>query len=522
MSGSADYDRVPYDSHAQAATHPDVLATQATIFGMKPADPRRCRALFLGCGTGWNFLPMARYLPQAHFTGIDASEVQIAMGRADADALGLQNVELIAGDILDLPEDYGPFDYVIAHGVYSWVPPQVQARVLSLCRSALTPQGVAFVSFNAKPGWHIRSMLREMMLHHTRHHRDPETRVAQARALLSFLRRATLRQPEGGYRRWLLSELDLLARTRDFYLLHEHLTEYNEALFFHEFAERARAAGLQYLSEPSLALTLDRGLPDEVRGELDAATGDLLSMQQYLDFARGRHFRRCLLVREEVQLHRALGWQTLLPLRVAAPIVVQATPQALCDGSEVAFSRDDGQLATESPLLKQLLWHVGAAWPAEVSFEALVAQALDALGSPVTLEEARRIAGRDLLNCAASGFVDLRLTPRPVGQPGPTPRACPVTRLQAARGQERVTTLLHEPLETDTTMRALLCLLDGTRDRGAVIDALLASPTLLPEPLAALCAGQDTAEGRLALSKLYDQTLAHMARSGVFPPTARD
>src|SRR5262245_65782503 len=81
------------------------------------------------------------------------------------------------------------FDYIIAHGVFSWVPHAVRLRMLELCRKLLTAHGVAYISYNCYPGYHLRNLEREMMLFHTREMTDPNEQVKQGLSLLQWLLR---------------------------------------------------------------------------------------------------------------------------------------------------------------------------------------------------------------------------------------------------------------------------------------------------------------------------------------------
>src|SRR6185436_9013135 len=117
------YDELPYPGSAFAQTHPDRLATIATLFGMAPAPVERCRVLELGCGDGGNLIPMAYTLPGSEFLGIDAGGRGIAIGQDRAVAVGLTNLRLQHLDMLDTAIQLGKFDYIVSHGVYSWVPP---------------------------------------------------------------------------------------------------------------------------------------------------------------------------------------------------------------------------------------------------------------------------------------------------------------------------------------------------------------------------------------------------------------
>ena len=128
------YDRVLYSSHPSRLTHPDNLATLAVLFGLSPAPVESCRVLELGCGNGANLIPMALTLPGSRFTGVDLAGTPIAAARTLTDELGLGNIAFHQRDIMELESGFAEFDYIIAHGVYAWVPPQVRDRLLAVCR----------------------------------------------------------------------------------------------------------------------------------------------------------------------------------------------------------------------------------------------------------------------------------------------------------------------------------------------------------------------------------------------------
>ena len=157
------YETFHYDSMAYRATHPDWLGTLGRLVALTPAPATDCRVLELGCGTGGNLVPLADALPASRFLGIDLAAGQIAAARRDAAALGLRNVRFEACDLRDVPADVGRFDYIVCHGVYSWVPDEVRRGILAVCRQHLDEQGIAFLSFNALPGWHLRGMLRDVL-----------------------------------------------------------------------------------------------------------------------------------------------------------------------------------------------------------------------------------------------------------------------------------------------------------------------------------------------------------------------
>jgi SAM-dependent methyltransferase len=251
------YDQVAYRTFPRRQTHPDRLAAIARFFGMNPAPPAACRVLEIGCGNGGNLIPLAYYLPQSRFTGIDLAAAPVAEARAMAGDLALSNIELRVADLRDLAAEQGEFDYIFAHGLYSWIPAEVRDCLLAICRQRLAPEGVAFVSYNVYPGRYPRQMIREVLLYHTRALADPAKRIAEARRLL-----AQLDHPEA----------KSLLEQGDDILFHDDLAPINDPVWFREFAAHAQRHGLQYL-----------------------------------DFLKLRPFRQTLVCRAEIALDRAKG-----------------------------------------------------------------------------------------------------------------------------------------------------------------------------------------------------------------------
>jgi SAM-dependent methyltransferase len=176
VPSTTSYDDVPYPDWVHPATHPDLLAVVAALFGMSPAPPDRCRVLELGCAGSTNLIALAETLPESRFVGIDLASRHIAAGQQKVRALGLTNVELRAMSLVNVGEAFGRFDYILCHGVYSWVPAEVREKILAVCSANLVPQGVAYVSYNCYPGWHARGAGDDVLP------RRPRRRPARSRA----------------------------------------------------------------------------------------------------------------------------------------------------------------------------------------------------------------------------------------------------------------------------------------------------------------------------------------------------
>jgi methyltransferase-like protein/SAM-dependent methyltransferase len=511
------YDEVPYESYSFPQTHPDRMATVATLFALKPAPVERCRVLELGAASGGNLIPMAHDLPDSSFVGIDLSARQIADGVRAVEELGLKNLELRHASILDVDESYGQFDYVICHGVFSWVPANVQDKILEICATRLAPDGVAYVSYNTYPGWHLRGLVRNVMRYHARRFATPGDRIRQSRALLTFLQETTKNQQDA-YAVLLRQELEPLRKAADSYLYHEHLEEVNEPIYFYEFAERAEAHGLQYLGETSVGTMVARNFGAEVEKTLKALSEDVIQMEQYMDFVRNRMFRQTLLVPKGVRPNRNITAEAVRRLHAASggrPVDERVD----LDSTGPAQYRGPGgaTLTTHEPLLKAAMACLHEAWPRTIPVEELRDRARARLrGGPLPADEMGKLA-HGLVDCyLTSDLVELHaFAPRVVSQAGERPAASPAARRQARLGRT-VTNPLHAVVQLTDLERHLVYHLDGTRDRAALLDAL--AGLCERGVLAVQKGGQvvtDQAVLRAALASLLEPALGRLARSAV-------
>jgi len=462
--GFTNPDVIPYPGHAYVGTHPDHLATMAFLHGLDPAPPEHCRVLELGCGDGSNLIPMAYLFPQSEFVGIDLGTRPIAEGQAFALQLGLKNISLLNMDLMDFPLRFGHFDYIVAHGVYSWVPPVVRDKLLQVSGSVLSSKGVVYVSYNTYPGFHVRQMLREMLLFHVHSALDAETKINQALALSSLLADAFIKTDESDL--YLKKEWEAVCKRSPGSLYHDELAEVNEALYFHEFVEHAARHRLQYLSEAEFYMMHDAGLPSHVREALRGLDDNPLLKEQYLDFIRFRRFRQTLLCHEGITLERHPGIERIRQLRAASP----ANPQSAVvdpnsDSEETFRSTNNATMICSHPVAKAAMLVLTKAWPCSLAFDELLAGIRTQLAG-FSLEEHATLVGDILLAAYKLGVVDMHfIEPQFSVAAGERPLASRLARLQAERG-ELVTNLQHlMVLISREEERHLLKMMDGTRDR---------------------------------------------------------
>lgn len=512
MSQAFSYDAVEYPAHVYPQLHPSRLAAIARLHGVEAASPADCRLLEVGCGDGLQLLTLALAYPRARFVGIDLSTTAIARGEGLRQALGLDNLQLVAGDLLAWSPAPPGFDYVVAHGFYSWVPEAVRQRLLQLCRDHLAPAGIACISYNALPGCHLRRMLWDVLKFHAGGSPDPATRIARARECLGLLQAGL--PADNRYATALAGEIEELQdRLNPNVLFHDDLAELNQPFTLDAFMREARAHGLEFVAEASYHEMSLRNAGEAVRPLLETlAADDVVSKEQYLDFLTGRRFRQTLLCRGEAApapQPRAAAVERLELVSALMPDA--ATPDAQ---GALRFSRPgSGGVRTDHPVMQALLALAGPRHPQPLPLPALLDAARAASGSQQPREADLETACRFLLRAFEVGIVELHCdAPRFAADAGLRPLASPLARLQAQAGANLVASLRPSMVGLDDAYsRALLALLDGQRDRAALLDAL--------RPLLEA----NTGSGREAQSQQAQEletTLQGMASLGLLCATA--
>lgn len=464
------YDTVLYPGLALPQTHPDRLATHARLQGMKPAPIEQCRVLELACGDGNNLIPMAFSLPESDFVGIDLAGRPIAMGQETIQAAGLTNIALHQLDVMDLPVEWGPFDYIIAHGFYSWVPQNVKDRMLEVCKTQLAPHGIAYISYNVYPGWRLFEASRDMMLYHVRNIDDPQKRARQGRSLLHFLRDT---QPERTddtpfYTTFLQNEVKRIDQYPDWLLQHDLMADLNTPCYFHEFATHAGQHGLQYLGEAEFGVMHAHDFPSQVTQTLNQFDS-IIHREQYLDFLRGRSFRQTLLCHQDVTLESVLSHQQWRTLYVGAPIEELPTNT---DEHTTAFAGiNKHKIETRHPFTTELCRYLGASWPRYVSFDELLTEAKAAANLDVPEEQLALDLTKILYQFYVDHFIEMHAhAPRLANRVSKRPLASPLACIQL-RTSPIVSTLMHTTVQLNEVEMQLMPLLDGRRDLKAILKA---------------------------------------------------
>lgn len=452
------YNEVLYPGGAFPGTFPCHLAMVAKMCGLNPPSPRTARVLELGCSMGSNILPMAASLPDAEFVGIDYAEKQIEIGKTAVELSQLDNVELRCASILDVDASYGKFDYIICHGVYSWVPEEVRDKILQIGHDNLTEHGVMYNSYNVFPGWHLKGLMRDMMLYHTAQFKSPGEKVGQARGLLDFLSKYAKTHSKA-YTELLKEEAESLGARLDSYLYHEHLEEYNEPLYFHQFVDKVHSAGLSYLADTALHTMMAQRFDEEAAEMLRNAP--LLRREQYMDFLRGRAFRASLLCHPTQHPNYEITTDRLSDLHVSLRQGLARRP--LADG-QTEWANSLGSFTSSEPVTS-VFERINTAFPNWVPVEEL-------LSNEQNIPDKEQTVLDVLMLSFVRGLLELSfLPPKMAEQVSDKPVAALYTRMRASKGKT-VPSLRHNEVHLQPQQCWILQRLDGTQDESSLSTGL--------------------------------------------------
>jgi methyltransferase-like protein/ubiquinone/menaquinone biosynthesis C-methylase UbiE len=470
------YDAVPYEG-THLLTHPFRLETSGTLFGMDVKPIGEARILELGCAQGENIIPMAASLPGATFIGMDLSQGQIDEGQRVVDAVGLDNIELRQADILDIDESWGQFDYIICHGVYSWVPAPVRDKALEVCKCNLAPDGVALVSYNVFPGWHMKRMIRDVVKFHTSQFEDPNEQIAGAKNILKFMAEMHSEDSIFGQilRGTIGDERGLLSPKNDFYLFHEFIETVNDPCLFFEFAEAAQGKGLQYMWDSNIFHSTSFSLPAKTVKALKNVP--LIRKEQYRDFLFNRTFRSSLLCHADVQLDRNMSNAKAHNFHIAFARDFDKLEIDIRNRDVAKIPLSKGSLSVSDRAAKATIMCLKEVYPRFLPYEKLretVLARLTACGknAPGELDQAEdRIAAMVLTGHACALFEMSVSPPDWCLEVSERPKAGALTLFNASEGRN-IANPLHRLIGFNPPNRYLLQHLNGERDHNELVRIL--------------------------------------------------
>lgn len=293
------YSELGYKSMPFPYTTPATLEAYAALVGISAPNPKTARVLELGATYGGNIISQALFNPDATFVGIELSQEQVEKGNEVIANAGLTNVSLIQSDIASIGSEIGTFDYIIAHGVYSWVDDGVKEALLRLIDEHLAEDGIAYVSYNTYPGWHTVDEVRQLMMFSNRdktqfNHKEKVLHGKTVGSIVGsqILKYDNLKERNSKF----LGALRSVMQKDEYYVGHDHLEPNNDPVYFYQFNDHLGTHNLAYLCDADLTLSMVRSFDADIADTLDKlALNDHVAQEQYLDFMLDTTFRKSII-----------------------------------------------------------------------------------------------------------------------------------------------------------------------------------------------------------------------------------
>ena len=293
------YSELGYKSMPFPYTTPATLEAYAALVGISAPNPKTARVLELGATYGGNIISQALFNLDATFVGIELSQEQVEKGNEVIANAGLTNVSLVQSDIASIGSEIGTFDYIIAHGVYSWVDDGVKDALLRLIDEHLAEDGIAYISYNTYPGWHTMDEVRQLMMFSNRdktqfNHKE---KVLHGKTIGSIVGSQILKYDNLKERNSkFLGALRSVMQKDEYYVGHDHLEPNNDPVYFYQFNDHLGAHNLAYLCDADLTLSMVRSFDADIADTLDKlALNDHVAQEQYLDFMLDTTFRKSII-----------------------------------------------------------------------------------------------------------------------------------------------------------------------------------------------------------------------------------
>ncbi len=466
------YDETPYQGVAYQQTHPKRLATLASLLGVPFSPPDHSRILDLGCAEGGNIIPMAVEYPHSEFLGIDLSGKQIDDGNQFVQELGIQNIRLEQQDIMNFSSSEGKFDYIIIHGIYSWVPKSVRQKVLNICRDHLSDTGLAFISYNAYPGGHVRSMVRDMLKFHSRNKTDGQEKVQKVREFYDILL-DTVPDDSSMYSSCLRWEEKHVKDVPDHSVRHETLSDINESLYFTDFMKEAGSNDLQYVGDLRFASMFPIQCSEENYQKFVSESKNRIEYEQYLDFVNFRVFRETVLRKKNNQPEIALNFDFNLLKKYFYSTQLQAnTPSNSSEPIQFVHLGNGKEVKTGSPVVQSIFLQMIESWPEAVSFESLENEILRKYPDTDTKNLSAQLS-QVLFEFYKKELIDLSLFPVDCSKNiSSHPQASLISRKQLSQGLS-ITNQKHDLISLNEIQKLLLPLLTGQNNHQQLLNFLL-------------------------------------------------
>ncbi len=472
------YNEQPYESYAFPASKPSHIATIASLIGLEPIPCQNSRVLEIGCASGGNIIPIASHNPEAEFIAFDIAQSQIDLANQKVEDLGLSNIKFLCLDLNNLPDNLGKFDYIIAHGVHSWIPKELQSVLMKQIKNLLSPQGLAYLSYNTFPGWHYQQVIRNAMLFAGQEKISAIEKQEAGESMIKLLKSIDNNTPNyGGLMKSTLNLIDDSELDREsYYIGHEYLDNFNNPVYFHEFIQSASEFGLSYAADAQIH-SMFHPLSQQALEDLQKITGnERLKYEQALDFIKNRSFRQSIICHSEnyINVSGAIQIDEISNLQFCAKFTyLNVDAQGHKNYEYTDITGNKRVLIASIPLSDIFCEYINHKYPRFVPYSELEQYICAKNNLKFIDEDTNQKLLYSLLLLIQNNFAEYNIYPPKLVQISNKPKIDEYIRSMVIKYQAvSIVTPCHYNMRTGPLDRAVISLLDGTKTIGEIYDIL--------------------------------------------------
>ncbi|MEI6175318.1 MAG: class I SAM-dependent methyltransferase [Verrucomicrobiota bacterium] len=467
------YQNQAYPAMSHPSTDPAVTAVAAKLAGLDSPDPSSARILEIGCASGHNLLPLAVRWPESRVTGIDFSKSAIEEACEIARIAGLTNIEFIEADLQTFdPGNDVSYDFIICHGIYTWVPGAVRQALLDFCNARLSPQGSVMISYNTLPGWSLRKSIVDLVKQLSGKTSGGLSGSELEKILADLVMAAGNRT---AYHRHFTQVLHDMLGQGGYFLTFDDFGPINEPCTFLDFIAHTSRSGLRYLGESRLSENYPGSLAPDALEILQPLANDPHLFQQTIDVLTNRTFRHSLLCRADAPIEPRSNAAMILKFAVRCPHVFERVPE----GVRLLNHADEELARFEHPLSVAFFSALSQFSPETVPFHEVIVHMGEFLSEPFDFTRDLAPLVRLATDASRQGLISLRFAPVRFDASPPAMPNLGTLRLLAAEKGQPIIDAYHTPcLLDDERKRQIAILMDGSR----TIDELTAlAKTIAPD-----------------------------------------
>jgi len=462
----SDYDNSPYVGCILSQLSPDSLAI-GSIWSKEQRKPiiNNSRYIELGCGDAANLICLAFYHSDMAFVGVDNSSRGIESANKISNELGLDNITLFVEDVHEFREDryQSSCDFIVSHGLYSWVSVETRIFILKICQNKLTQQGLAYISYNAEPGWSTRKLVRETLL------QSPAVQDAniedKANEAIKLATKLLEELPSRDYAHAALlgEELERVRDGDPSYVFHEYLTEHNEGFWLKDFVAHAKKYGLDYICDAQ-PRKHEGAEYTNIKKSLAEQEYSLVDQEQTADLLCNRTFRASILCREDCERIETSKEELIQEFYIASSLKTASDTFDLTEGIvEVFLDERNYEITLDEPISKAAAFLLSTQWPWGDRLDILFDKASNLLESNrfSVKQNDYDILTKELILLYEAGYVDFRMNEPPHYSEMPSKPKLHALAEYELEQQRPLTSPYHLPVLFEDEMLEIVKAVDG-------------------------------------------------------------